>query len=87
LFQAFIITDEDYLNGLGDLTGELMRYAINSIGAGHHDTAISVCHFMQEIYKGQWQDDILNKLWQTVFYNDDFTSQNLMSLVLRRRES
>lgn len=55
-FQAFIITDEDYLNGLGDLTGELMRYAINSIGAGHHDTAISVCHFMQEIYKGQWKD-------------------------------
>ncbi|KAI9279918.1 Translin [Umbelopsis sp. AD052] len=51
LGEAFIITDEDYLNGLGDLTGELMRYAINSIGAGHHDTAISVCHFMQEIYK------------------------------------
>ncbi|CAO3688020.1 unnamed protein product [Umbelopsis ramanniana] len=53
LGEAFIITDEDYLNGLGDLTGELMRYAINSIGAGHHDTAISVCHFMQEIFKGR----------------------------------
>ncbi|KAH8549594.1 Translin [Umbelopsis sp. PMI_123] len=51
LGESFIITDEDYLNGIGDLTGELMRYAINSIGAGHHDTAISVCHFMQEIYK------------------------------------
>lgn len=50
--QSFIITDSDYLNGIGDLTGELMRYAINSIGAGHHDAAISVCHVMQEIHKG-----------------------------------
>ncbi|KAG2189503.1 hypothetical protein INT44_004645 [Umbelopsis vinacea] len=72
LGEAFIITDEDYLNGLGDLTGELMRYAINSIGAGHHDTAISVCHFMQEIYKGQWQDDILYRLWQTIVYQYHF---------------
>ncbi|GAB5592474.1 hypothetical protein Unana1_07374 [Umbelopsis nana] len=51
LQESFIITDSDYLNGIGDLTGELMRYAINSIGAGHHTAALSVCHVIQEIYK------------------------------------
>jgi predicted translin family RNA/ssDNA-binding protein len=41
------------LNGIGDLTGELMRYAINKIGAGEPEKAISICHFMQQIHEGR----------------------------------
>ncbi|KAG2186086.1 hypothetical protein INT43_002524 [Umbelopsis isabellina] len=49
--ETFFITDSDYLNGIGDLTGELMRYAINKIGAGEPESAILVCHFMQQIHE------------------------------------
>lgn len=49
--ETFFITDSDYLNGIGDLTGELMRYAINKIGAGEPKSAIFVCRFMQQIHE------------------------------------
>ncbi|CAG8709770.1 3931_t:CDS:2, partial [Funneliformis mosseae] len=38
---------EDYVLGIADLTGELMRYAINSIGKGDHNRAIQVCQFLR----------------------------------------
>ncbi|CAG8471619.1 1333_t:CDS:2 [Acaulospora colombiana] len=38
--QFLQITYDDYLLGVADLTGELMRYAINCIGAGNHDQAL-----------------------------------------------
>jgi predicted translin family RNA/ssDNA-binding protein len=42
----------EYMLGLGDLTGELMRRCINCVGTGHLDTCREVCVFMRHIYKG-----------------------------------
>ncbi|RIB22709.1 Translin [Gigaspora rosea] len=47
--QFLLITDEDYVLGLADLTGELMRYAINSVGKGDHDRVIKVCQFLRDM--------------------------------------
>ncbi|CAG8784072.1 38230_t:CDS:2 [Gigaspora margarita] len=41
--------ETDYVLGLADLTGELMRYAINSVGKGDHDRAIKVCQFLRDM--------------------------------------
>merc|ERR1712224_542509 len=41
----------EYILGLADLTGELMRMAIHSVGAGEVDTAFSLCSFMREIHQ------------------------------------
>ncbi|KAL2823470.1 Translin family-domain-containing protein [Aspergillus cavernicola] len=36
-----LITEEDYMMGLFDLTGELMRFAVTSLSAGSHTDSIS----------------------------------------------
>ena len=47
--QYFPLPIEDYLLGLSDLTGELMRYAITSIPRkGGRATANAVCTFVRQ---------------------------------------
>ncbi|CAL1360107.1 unnamed protein product [Linum trigynum] len=41
----------DYLLGLADLTGELMRMAIGRISDGELDYAEKICRFVREIYR------------------------------------
>lgn len=41
----------EYVLGLADLTGELMRMAINSVGAGETDAAFELCTFMRHVHK------------------------------------
>lgn len=41
----------DYLLGLADLTGELMRMAISRISDGELDFAMKICDFVREIYR------------------------------------
>ncbi|CAI9096410.1 OLC1v1032557C3 [Oldenlandia corymbosa var. corymbosa] len=41
----------DYLLGLADLTGELMRLAIGRISDGEVEFAESICKFVREIYR------------------------------------
>ena len=48
-YQNFV-THLDYMLGVGDLTGELMRMGINSIGSGDYKTVNQLCAVMQEIY-------------------------------------
>ena len=43
---------EDYLSGIADLTGELMRYAINCVGKGDHGRALQVCQFLRNLNNG-----------------------------------
>ncbi|CAG8621323.1 10842_t:CDS:2, partial [Dentiscutata heterogama] len=50
--KDFTDETEDYVLGLADLTGELMRYAINSVGKGDHDRVIKVCQFLRDIKTG-----------------------------------
>ncbi|KNC96441.1 uncharacterized protein SPPG_08034 [Spizellomyces punctatus DAOM BR117] len=45
--QILEIADEDYILGLADLTGELMRYCINSVVRGEHQVAEDICHFLR----------------------------------------
>lgn len=48
----FKITPVDYLLGVADLTGELMRLCIGSIGNGDLNTPFQLTQFLREIYDG-----------------------------------
>ncbi|CAG8625845.1 11083_t:CDS:2, partial [Ambispora leptoticha] len=43
------ITDLDYILGIADLTGELMRYAINSVVKGDLTRPLEICHFLRKL--------------------------------------
>ncbi|KAI8819563.1 Translin [Fimicolochytrium jonesii] len=45
--KRVLVTNEDYVMGLGDLTGELMRHCINLITRGDHVGAQTICTFMR----------------------------------------
>eukprot|EP00250_Pteridium_aquilinum_P012174 c20548_g2_i2 orf=545-1381(-) len=40
----------DYLLGVGDLTGELMRLAISNVTEGEVDNAKNICNFVRSLY-------------------------------------
>ncbi|WWD06845.1 hypothetical protein V865_004941 [Kwoniella europaea PYCC6329] len=44
-----IVTPEDYILGMSDLTGELMRYATNALSTGDHNTPLEVCEFVRTV--------------------------------------
>lgn len=44
------LTPIDYMLGIADLTGELMRMAINAIGNGEFDLVGEICSTLQEIH-------------------------------------
>ncbi|XP_041044558.1 translin-associated protein X isoform X2 [Carcharodon carcharias] len=46
------VTPTDYLLGVADLTGELMRMCITSIGNGDIETPFEVSQFLRAIYDG-----------------------------------
>ncbi|XP_066472928.1 translin-associated protein X [Tiliqua scincoides] len=46
------VTPVDYLLGVADLTGELMRMCINSVGNGDIDTPFELSQFLRQIYDG-----------------------------------
>ncbi|KAJ8365981.1 hypothetical protein SKAU_G00148120 [Synaphobranchus kaupii] len=49
---SFQVTPTDYLLGVADLTGELMRMCINSVGNGDMDTPFQLGQFLREIHDG-----------------------------------
>lgn len=42
----------EFILGLADLSGELMRKCINSLGSGNIDDCFHTCNFVREMYKG-----------------------------------
>lgn len=42
----------DYMLGLSDLSGEVMRRCVNSLGSGDLDACYDACKFLQHLYKG-----------------------------------
>lgn len=46
------VTMMDYVLGVEDLTGELMRYCINQVSSGEINTAFDVSQFMAHLYTG-----------------------------------
>ncbi|XP_023652061.1 translin-associated protein X [Paramormyrops kingsleyae] len=49
---TFQVTPTDYLLGVADLTGELMRMCISSVGNGDIDTPFQVGQFLRQIHDG-----------------------------------
>ncbi|XP_019902160.2 translin-associated protein X isoform X1 [Esox lucius] len=49
---TFQVTPTDYLLGVADLTGELMRMCISSVGNGDMDTPFQVSMFLRQIHDG-----------------------------------
>lgn len=49
---ALHISFSDYILGVADMTGELMRKCINSIGSGNVDQPMKLCHFMRFVHRG-----------------------------------
>jgi predicted translin family RNA/ssDNA-binding protein len=46
----FKLIPSEFILGLADLTGEVMRNCINSLGSGDPDNCIKTCKFLQHIY-------------------------------------
>ncbi|XP_065214663.1 translin-associated protein X [Planococcus citri] len=51
-YNRKIITMVDYVLGLNDLSGELMRYCINKISSGCVEAAFDICQFLSHLYVG-----------------------------------
>ncbi|KAF7654586.1 hypothetical protein LDENG_00067840 [Lucifuga dentata] len=49
---TFQVTPLDYLLGVADLTGELMRMCISSVGNGDIDTPYQLSQFLRQIHDG-----------------------------------
>ncbi len=47
---AVHIPPMEYLMGIADLTGELMRMAIHSVGGGSLEQPFQMCHFLQVVH-------------------------------------
>lgn len=50
----------DYMLGLADLTGELMRKAINSISSGDSDECFHACQVVRDLYTGSLGKSCIN---------------------------
>jgi predicted translin family RNA/ssDNA-binding protein len=47
-----LVSPVDYIMGVADLTGELMRKCINNLGTGNVEGCYQTCTFVREIYSG-----------------------------------
>ncbi|KAL3683544.1 hypothetical protein R1sor_001566 [Riccia sorocarpa] len=50
--QPFEVSIPDYILGVGDLTGELMRLAVSGVAAGQPGAATAVCIMIRGLYEG-----------------------------------
>lgn len=66
--QYFPLTVSDYLLGLSDLTGELMRFAISGLSShkGGRAKATQVCAFVRACKAGEQNDQGLWSALQTL---------------------
>lgn len=48
----FFVDPTEYILGISDLTGELMRRCINSLGSGETDVCLETCKVLQQLYSG-----------------------------------
>lgn len=47
-----LVQPTEFMLGIGDLSGEVMRRCINSLGTGDFDTCFAACNFLQSLYTG-----------------------------------
>jgi len=67
------VSDENYLAGLCDLTGELVRYAINSAIKEKYEVAVKVKDFVTELYfdlsKFDFRNGELRRKYDSIKYD------------------
>lgn len=51
-FIQILITPFEYILGISDLTGELMRQCINNLATGDSASCYETCNFVRNMYKG-----------------------------------
>lgn len=51
-FIQILITPFEYILGISDLTGELMRQCINNLATGDSASCYETCNFIRNMYKG-----------------------------------
>lgn len=49
---TLLFPEVEFILGIGDFTGELMRKCINSLGAGNTDNCFKICNYVKNIYTG-----------------------------------
>lgn len=49
---ACLINPIEYMLGLADLSGEIMRKCINALNNGDIDRCLKACNFIQDLYSG-----------------------------------
>lgn len=49
---ALLFPQVEFILGIGDFTGELMRKCINSLGTGNIEDCFKICHFVKDLYTG-----------------------------------
>ncbi len=54
-----LVTTGDYLLGIGDVAGELMRYAMNSVAAGLTHVPFEVILFLREMLACEYYFEII----------------------------
>lgn len=47
-----LVQPMEFMLGLGDLSGEVMRRCITSLGTGDVETCFQACNFLQSLYTG-----------------------------------
>lgn len=50
--QICLVPQTEYILGVADLTGELMRKCINNVGLGYIESCYQTCAFVKDIYTG-----------------------------------
>lgn len=50
--MSCLVQPIEFMLGLADLSGEIMRKCINSLGSGDIDTCRKACNFVQHLYSG-----------------------------------
>ncbi|KAJ6234515.1 translin and translin associated protein x [Anaeramoeba flamelloides] len=63
--ETFLITAMDYVGGIADLTGELMRFATDSYAKGNHQILDKILETMKKVYKDTQEALGINslKMW------------------------
>lgn len=64
--KSFFVDPTEYILGVSDLTGELMRRCINSLGSGETVACLSSCNVLQQCFTGYDQKKIVFAHFSTV---------------------
>jgi len=67
----------DFVLGLCDLTGELMRGCVSAVGSGNTEYAFKTCTLVQQFYKGMIG---LHPLYRSVYGKIDTLRQSVMKM-------